>query len=266
MTFSYTQISQYLACPRRYRYRYLDGWREKETRASLLFGQAFEKALAAYFRKEDCTAVFFQEWGLHRESRIEFSHGDSWDRMAQQGLQLLHLFAQEDRVRIRRPGQNLQVKIERPLSSGNCFVAYVDAIGSVDRAQCLIDWKTTSARYAEQPDGLLALDPQAICYSWMSGIAEISFVVFVRKRLPEIQYLRCSITDEQRAEFEALVNDTVARIDSSRFFSHSGIRFPQNGCVSCSHLGLCLDRPELIDAKLIRQPGASDLDWLDQLE
>ena len=42
MTYSYTQISQYLTCPRRYRHRYLDGWREKDTRAAMLFGRAFE--------------------------------------------------------------------------------------------------------------------------------------------------------------------------------------------------------------------------------
>ena len=28
MVYSYTQISQYLTCPRRYRHRYLDGWQE----------------------------------------------------------------------------------------------------------------------------------------------------------------------------------------------------------------------------------------------
>ena len=49
MTFSYTQIAQYLRCPRSYRHRYLDGWREKDIRASLLFGRCFEKALAAFF-------------------------------------------------------------------------------------------------------------------------------------------------------------------------------------------------------------------------
>ena len=32
VTYSYTQISQYLTCPRRYRHRYLDGWQEKDTR------------------------------------------------------------------------------------------------------------------------------------------------------------------------------------------------------------------------------------------
>jgi hypothetical protein len=49
MTYSFTQISQYLSCPRRYRFRYLDGWKEKDTRATMLFGRAFEQALAAYY-------------------------------------------------------------------------------------------------------------------------------------------------------------------------------------------------------------------------
>jgi PD-(D/E)XK nuclease superfamily len=32
VTYSYTQISQYLTCPRRYRHHYLDGWQENDTR------------------------------------------------------------------------------------------------------------------------------------------------------------------------------------------------------------------------------------------
>src|SRR5579863_7137090 len=63
MIFSHTQISQYLRCPKSYRYRYLDGWREKETRAAMMFGRCFERALAAYFSREDCSAVLFKEWG-----------------------------------------------------------------------------------------------------------------------------------------------------------------------------------------------------------
>jgi hypothetical protein len=50
MTYSYTQISQYLGCHRRYRHRYLDGWLEKDTCAAVLFRRAFEQALAALFR------------------------------------------------------------------------------------------------------------------------------------------------------------------------------------------------------------------------
>src|SRR5690242_21801639 len=66
MVYSYTQISQYLRCPRSYRYRYLDGWRDKETRAAMVFGRCFEKAFGAYFRQEDCGAALFQAWQEYR--------------------------------------------------------------------------------------------------------------------------------------------------------------------------------------------------------
>ena len=266
MTYSYTQISQYLGCPRRYRHRYLDGWREKDARAAMVFGRVFEKALAAFFRREDSAAVLFKEWGAYREAPLEYSTGDSWDRMVRLGVQLLERLAQDNRIRIRQPRRNLQVKLLRPLSNGNDFVAYLDAIGYLDATRCLIEWKTTGSRYPEQPEGLLALDPQIVCYSWISGIAEVAMVVFVRKRMPEIQYLRTSITEEQRQEFGQLVEESISRIEAGHFLPHAGIRFPQNGCVSCPHLGLCLGKQELVDSKLIRRPGASDLEWLDQLE
>jgi hypothetical protein len=63
------------------------------------------------------------------------------------------------------------VKQARKLPGDNEFVAYIDALGELDGKQCLIDWKTTASRYSEEPDGLLSLDPQLICYSWISGIS-----------------------------------------------------------------------------------------------
>ena len=118
MTFSHTQIAQYLRCPRSYRYRYLDGWREKENRASLLFGRCFEKALAAFFSGEDSAAALFKEWGAYRDTPLEYTHGDDWERMARQGVQLLERLAQDDRIQIRQPQRNMQVKLLRSLSKG----------------------------------------------------------------------------------------------------------------------------------------------------
>jgi hypothetical protein len=157
------------------------------------------------------------------------------------------------------------VKLLRTLAGNNEFVSYIDALGTLDGKECLIDWKTTTSRYTEVPQGLLTLDPQLICYSWISGISDVAFVVFVRKQQPEIQYLKASISEEQRREFGRLVETTVGQVETGQFPGHSGIRFPQNGCVSCSHLGLCLNDQQLIDVNLIRKPGASDLDWLDEL-
>jgi hypothetical protein len=265
MIFSHTQISQFVRCPRSYRYRYLDGWQEKETRAAMAFGRSFEKALGAYFLCEDPSAVLFKEWGVYRDAPFEYKKGDSWDRLVHQGVHLLGRFAQDDRVQIPCPKKDLQVKMVRSLGDNNEFVSYIDALGELDGTPCVIDWKTTASRYPEEPEGLLSLDPQLICYSWISGISEVAVVVFVRKNQPEIQYLKATISDEQRREYGRLVETTVTQIEAGQFVSHSGIRFPQNGCVSCSHLGLCLNNQPLIDANLVRRPGAIDLDWLNDL-
>jgi hypothetical protein len=141
----------------------------------------------------------------------------------------------------------------------------VSEFGQLDDRGCLLEWKTTSSRYPEEPDGLLALDPQLVCYSWITGIAHVAMVVFVRKRLVEVQYLRTTITEEQRGEFGELVRDTIQRIESAQFLPHSGIRFPQNPCSSCSYVGLCLRRSDLTEAALVRRPGAEQLGWLDEL-
>ena len=183
MVYSYTQISHYLRCPRSYRYRYLDGWREKETRAAMTFGRCFENALGAYFRGEDCGATLFQEWGAYRDAPFEYKKGETWDRLVHQGVHLLERFAQDNRVRIPNPttessDQNPAGSTERRAS----LLLILTPSANSMAVRCLIDWKTTASRYPEDPEGLLSLDPQLICYSWISGISEVALVVFVRKQ------------------------------------------------------------------------------------
>jgi hypothetical protein len=265
VVYSYTQIANYLRCPRSYRYRYLDGWREKETRAAMIFGRCFEKALEAYFCGDDCGATLYREWGVYRGVGFEFKRGETWDRLLHLGVHLLKRFAQDNRIRISQPKHNLQIKVVRELPNAKQFISYIDAIGELDGVRCVMDWKTTSSRYPEEPVGLLSLDPQLICYSWVTGISEVAFIVFVRKHYPEIQYIKTSISEEQRLEFDRMLANTISQIESAQFPPHSGIRYPQNGCTSCSHIGLCLDDQKLIDANLIRTSGVNDLAWLDEL-
>ena len=265
MTYSYTQISQYLTCPRRYRHRYLDGWQEKDTRAAMLFGRAFERALTAYFLREVPAAVLFREWTACKNQGLRYSNAryvgpDAAARHSTPGPVLPGRPHSHSPASTKRADQ-----VHAGVSEKNDFVAYVDAIGKLDGTRCLLEWKTTSCRYPEEPDGLLALDPQLVCYSWMTGISEVAQVVFVRKRLVEVQYLRTTITDGQRAEFGHLVEDTIRRVESAQFLPHSGIRFPQNPCSACPYLGLCLGKQQLVDAALVRRPGAENLGWLDEL-
>ena len=118
-----------------------------------------------------------------RAKTLHYSNRDSWDRMLRQGIMLLTRFCQDDRIQVPQPRRNLQIKFTRPVAGKNDFVAYIDAIGKLDGTRCLLEWKTSSSRYPEEPEGLLSLDPQLVCYSWMTGIAEVAQVVFVRKQL-----------------------------------------------------------------------------------
>jgi len=267
-TYSFTQLSHYLGCPLRYRYRYLEGWREKPIRASLHFGRAFEAALQALFLRKDPVVRFYEEWQPVRELAVAYSDGNSWDSMAHQAEWLLGRFVQDGRVRIRQPQQNLQVKLVRHLPElGKDFVAYIDAIGQLRGRRSVIEWKTTTSRYPDKPLGLLALDPQLVCYSWLTGIEHVGLVVFVRKKQLEIQYLQVKISAERRARFGELVRSVIQQTESGQFLPHSGIRFPRNGCVSCAYLGLCLEDQALVSRRLVRlDPAEQGSDWLDELE
>ncbi|MDT8069350.1 MAG: PD-(D/E)XK nuclease family protein [Terriglobia bacterium] len=237
----------------------------RETRASTVSGRTFELALGALFRREDPAAAFWDEWQRYRGLKLEYSRGDSWDKMFDEAVQLLGLFAGQERVRIEEPQQQLQVKYVQPLRGGSEFVAFIDAIGELDGRFCLLEWKTTGARYPEQPRGLYALDPQLVAYSWITGIAEVAMVVFVRKKMPEIQYLPVTISESQLQEYGALVQQTIRRIEQAQFLPHPGVRYPQNGCLSCACQGLCLQQPELVECRLERRPGGDAFDWLDDV-
>jgi len=43
----------------------------------------------------------------------------------------------------------------------------------IARKQSREPLKEDPRRYPEEPAGLLALDPQLVCYSWVTGIADV---------------------------------------------------------------------------------------------
>lgn len=100
-----------------------------------------------------------------------YRKGKSWDRLLHQGVHLLEKFVREDRVCVRRPTENLQLKITRILERGNEFISYIDVIGELDGKRCLIDWKTTTSRYSEKPEGLLACTKKTFGVLSVSSLA-----------------------------------------------------------------------------------------------
>jgi hypothetical protein len=79
-----------------------------------------------------CGATLLNEWEAYRDTPFEFKKGETWDPFVHQGVHLLQRFAQDDRVRVRNPRKDLQIKFRRKLTGGSEFVAYLDAIGEID--------------------------------------------------------------------------------------------------------------------------------------
>ena len=223
------------------------------------------KPWALIFAGKILRAVLFDEWFACQNQGLHYSNGDSWDRMLRQGIMLLTRFCQDDRIQVPRASTESTGKFTGRSLHKNDFVAYIDAIGQLDGTRCLLEWKTSSGRYPEEPDGLLSLDPQLVCYSWITGIAEVAQVVFVRKRLVEVQYLPTTITDAQRQEFGHLVEDTILRIES-QFLPHSGIRFPQYPAAAVRTWGLSWKTGNALTPGWCDVLGAESLDWLDELD
>ena len=251
--YSHTQISTYLQCPLKYRYHYLDGWMERGDKASLVFGRIFQTAVESQFLVDDSVRFFSEQWGKVKEVPLEYANGDSWQLMLEQGQRLLVLFHNHPRVQIEDGRTDFQVKIRRllPMSERD-FLAYIDAIGWVDGIHSLIEWKTSTQAYPESRPRLLELDPQLVCYSWAAQKQDVYLVNFVRKKEPQIQYLHARIRKRQWRAFEQTLDMLVREMEGGHFYPRSGIRYPNNQCLNCAYVGLCLRQKRLVDDKLVK--------------
>src|SRR5512136_68952 len=172
--YSYTQLSTYLQCPLKYKYHYLDGWQARDDKSSLVFGRVFQMAVESQFLVSDSVRFFTERWTEVKDLKLEYPNGDNWEKMLEQGQQLLDQFRTDQRVQIEDGRTDFQVKIRRPLSfSPRHFLAYIDAVGWVDGIHCLIEWKTSTQAYPEHLGRVLELDPQLGCYAWAAQKQEV---------------------------------------------------------------------------------------------
>ena len=69
-----------------------------------------------------------------------------------------------------------------------------------------------------------SLDAMSACSCKYPQLARTKFV-----EISEV-----TVSEEQCNEFSHIVEATKSQVESGEFSFHSGIRFPQNRCVSCS--------------------------------
>lgn len=204
---SYSAGSEYSDCPKKYDYSRRQGWKEKDGKSALLFGNALEAAIIYYHTKDfdlyEAVDEWKRLWLVHQnDESIQFTTKDGdWQTMYKRGEEMLKLYAALlPSLPIENP--KFQINYKKELYpdteyAGLQFTSFVDILSEVQwdhpalppvnrpengHRQVIIDVKTAANPYPSDPR-LAGMDPQLRSYAWATGIDTVSFLVFVKRGL-----------------------------------------------------------------------------------
>jgi hypothetical protein len=204
-TGSYSARDLFHHCARKFQLSRIDGWQQKEQRASMLFGKAIEKGIQWYeeSKREKDIGVnkFVEEWekvpALPNAAELTYSDCEgSWASLLRAGIEMEKLYEiRAPKLPVYRP--QFQVEMRKKIFPGSELdilsnVAYLDIIShppanhpmlvKIDSTEnertLIIDIKTSGVDLETQ---LIALDPQLIEYCWQSGKRDAGFLWLVKK-------------------------------------------------------------------------------------
>jgi hypothetical protein len=201
---SYSAGLEFDGCPYRFYLKRILGWREKDTKASLMFGRALESAVEFYHTHEGKGAVdeFVRLWVKNKDNDklVYTDREDNWESLLRAGSEMIRLYA------IRQPGlpipmatrfQREFVKEVFPQDDrlgGIEFYGKLDAMPQCDPHHPLlpkitwdesrglfrpliVDIKTSGIDF-DETSGIVAQDLQLRMYAWLTGILDVSFLWF----------------------------------------------------------------------------------------
>ena len=202
---SYSAGQTFDISPLKYKLQKVDGWREKDTKASFKFGRALESALQFFHENGGAGGLeeFTRLWAEHKDNKeITYTktEGD-WARLNRAGREMMILYG------IRQPSLPLpletsifQREIEKEVFPGHeklggiTHAGKLDVIVKVDPnhpmlpkvkweekygmfRQLIVDIKTSGLDFDDRP-GMCAFDSQLRNYSWLTGIRDVAFLWF----------------------------------------------------------------------------------------
>lgn len=186
------------SCPRKYKYKRIDGWQTREDKVSTEFGKCIEKAIQFHHtnNREPETGVdeFKQLWWKLKDEPLEYTEksGD-WDDHYRMGVEMLTLY-ELTLPSLPIMNEKFQHECNVELFDGLQYTGKIDILSQVPAdypglpengivengmRPIIVDVKTSAHSYFTDPR-LAALDEQLRDYAWMTGINTVSFLVLVK--------------------------------------------------------------------------------------
>lgn len=202
---SYSMGLEFDRCPFSFYLKRIVGWREKDDRASFMFGRALEQAIQFHHDNDGKSGIekFSELWSQFKDAKLKYTHVEKdWETLNRSGQEMMKLYI------IRQPslpiplggGSVFQREYSKIVFDGDPkfgdieFIGKLDIVAYVDPAHpelpavhwkpeygllrpIIIDIKTSAVDLPERP-GLAAFDKQLRVYSWLTGIRDAGLLWF----------------------------------------------------------------------------------------
>lgn len=254
---SYSAISQYLACPLRFYFQRVLCLPQATIGSSLVLGSAVHAALAEYHRRiqcnqqldKDCLQQTFVSTWKHREDqyRVTYRDGETLQSATELGIALVELYVDE-------PPPTGIVAIEQPIlaplsnSRGEFLetplLVVADLITEDSGRLTIREFKTSARAYSvsETENSL-----QPTCYvnalhQKFGQMPEVEYTIFVKTKSPKIQHLHTERTESDLGRLGDVVENVERAIAAGVFYP---VENPLN-CTNCPYRQPCREwgRPE----------------------
>ncbi len=264
---SYSSISQYLACPLRFYFQRVLHLPQATVSSNLVLGSAVHAALARYHRsvRDDeptdtagLHQIFNATWTKREsEAKVSYRDGTTQDDGKAQGINLIELYLKEP------PPQNIigiEQEILAPIhtSRGEILetplLAVADLITEDNEELTVREFKTSGRAYSELE---VETSLQATCYAnavqdAIGLIPIIEYTVLVKTKTPRIQRLTTVRNDQDRARLGDIVENVERAVDAEIFYP---VESPLN-CSSCPYRQPCREWGHRTEAESVATAGS----------
>jgi putative RecB family exonuclease len=244
---SVSQVTLYLQCARKYRYRYVDE-REPETRSpDLAFGSAVHSAIAWWEEErktnptvtvESALRTFRADWQAESSVGPIAYERRSADEYRQLGASLVGLYIA--RLAERPPPVSVESRFEVPLRRADGSPLDIPLVGYLDqvRDHCVVELKTVSRRTAAS-NWELQLAAYSYAYRETHGVTpSVEVIELVKTEEPALHIVPAYVGPENERWF---LEVAVEAFDAMRL----GAFPPAPGwwCSTCEYRRACRQRP-----------------------
>ena len=241
---SVSQVTTYLGCPRKYRFRYLDK-REPEARsANLAFGSAVHSAIEWWQNeriagrepdRDRALRIFRADWTAQLADPLLDLEEKTPEEYATLGEALVQLFM--DRFASEAPPaaveQRFEVSLHDVTTGGQLpvpLVGYFDALG-----EALVWELKTAARKTAVSEYALQLAAYSYAVREATGANPVVRVVeLIKTKVPKIEVEEVRIADREVAWFVEVAGEVWAAISAGAFPPN-----PSWMCQRCEHRRAC---------------------------